>query len=440
MGVRVWFRLTDSSYRLAKISAQSKITGNAGELRALNCVTQGLTFVKTPKFVIKVAWLCLIQLISGAFGYQNVAYAQYQNDHVIPKTPKTPKEYDDAIKLLDKAPIPKNTTMLGKEATRAQDHLDYFEAFVKDKEFEEALEKLEKNIKEVKPTLGADLTKLKDQLDKLNPNSPPISLDAPIKKLLQILQELKDLFWRWGFKELLNEEDTSKQILIQLNELSEGLARLHELANGDQATKESVTQRGIYARLGDQQKIDGYVKSFGLLEPVIQKRLKLLEQQKTWAKHLAESWNKRFQTISDILDKLEFGRQENTKTFIEYLPWLVLILGGFCFAIIFIIRFFPDKLQEEWIASGQVIQFVTVTVLLIIILSLGVLRILNENTIGTLLGSIGGYVLSEGIGRAARRAAGPPPGGLPPGGIPPVGTPPIGTPPVGTPPVGTPPV
>ena len=44
-------------------------------------------------------------------------------------------------------------------------------------------------------------------------------------------------------------------------------------------------------------------------------------------------------------------------------------------------------------------------VLLIIICVLGISEILKENTLGTLLGGIGGYVLSQGVGRAARHEA-----------------------------------
>lgn len=98
---------------------------------------------------------------------------------------------------------------------------------------------------------------------------------------------------------------------------------------------------------------------------------------------------------------------------------LVLILGGLCVATILGIKLFDPTLQMEWVASGQVIQFVTVMILLIVILALGLSSILHENTLGTLLGGIAGYVLAQGVGRSAARdvarnttgTAGPP--GLP---------------------------
>lgn len=82
------------------------------------------------------------------------------------------------------------------------------------------------------------------------------------------------------------------------------------------------------------------------------------------------------------------------------------IIGVFClFAVILFVavRTFPTRVQFELVASGQVIQFATVMVLLIVICVLGISDILKENTLGTLLGGIGGYVLAQGVGRAARR-------------------------------------
>ena len=43
-------------------------------------------------------------------------------------------------------------------------------------------------------------------------------------------------------------------------------------------------------------------------------------------------------------------------------------------------------------------------ILLSVIMALGLANILKENTLGTLLGGIAGYVLSQGVGRAAAQA------------------------------------
>jgi membrane protein YqaA with SNARE-associated domain len=58
----------------------------------------------------------------------------------------------------------------------------------------------------------------------------------------------------------------------------------------------------------------------------------------------------------------------------------------------------------EWVASGQVIQFTTVMILLSALMALGLTQILTEQTLGTLLGGLAGYVLAQGVGRATARA------------------------------------
>lgn len=96
---------------------------------------------------------------------------------------------------------------------------------------------------------------------------------------------------------------------------------------------------------------------------------------------------------------------DKTVNFVSDLKWLVMILGVLSVMVMFIIRTFEREVQTEWVASGQVIQFMTVLIILITILALGITGVLKENTLGTLLGGIGGYVLSQGIGRAAARTA-----------------------------------
>ena len=91
--------------------------------------------------------------------------------------------------------------------------------------------------------------------------------------------------------------------------------------------------------------------------------------------------------------------------FVENLPYIVAIFCGFGLLVIAVIKIFDQPVQMEWVASGQVIQFASVMVLLIIVASLGILHILEKEGIGTLLGAIAGYVLSQGVGRAAARAA-----------------------------------
>lgn len=84
--------------------------------------------------------------------------------------------------------------------------------------------------------------------------------------------------------------------------------------------------------------------------------------------------------------------------------WIVIsIIGVLSIAAMGLVRIYPGPLQTEWVASGQVTQFVTVMILLSVILALGLTKILEANTLGTLLGGIAGYVLAQGVGRAAAR-------------------------------------
>ncbi|HEV7747123.1 MAG TPA: hypothetical protein VGO56_19165 [Pyrinomonadaceae bacterium] len=84
--------------------------------------------------------------------------------------------------------------------------------------------------------------------------------------------------------------------------------------------------------------------------------------------------------------------------------WLIILaIGALSIGTILTIKLFSQELQIEWVTSGQVIQFVTVMILLSVVMALGLANILKENTLGTLLGGIAGYVLSQGVGRAAAR-------------------------------------
>jgi|GEM_PF-1243092 len=95
---------------------------------------------------------------------------------------------------------------------------------------------------------------------------------------------------------------------------------------------------------------------------------------------------------------------ETKQDIFQYLWVIIGVIGLLSIGTIFVIKLFDPHLQEQWVASGQVIQFVTVMILLSVIMALGLASILKENTLGTLLGGIAGYVLSQGVGRAAAQA------------------------------------
>jgi hypothetical protein len=111
-----------------------------------------------------------------------------------------------------------------------------------------------------------------------------------------------------------------------------------------------------------------------------------------------EALKKRRAVVQDKLNASQPAAQIGNNLWL-----LLLILGTACVATILGIKLFDTDLQMEWVASGQVIQFVTVMILLSVILALGLSSKLSENTLGTLLGGIAGYVLAQGVGRSAAR-------------------------------------
>jgi hypothetical protein len=101
----------------------------------------------------------------------------------------------------------------------------------------------------------------------------------------------------------------------------------------------------------------------------------------------------------------ELSKKSSQSSLRENLWVLLLIICLFSLVVIVVVRWFEVEIQKEWVASGQVIQFVTVSILLTVVVTLGVLDVLKENTLGTLLGGLAGYVLAQGVGRSAAREA-----------------------------------
>ena len=117
-------------------------------------------------------------------------------------------------------------------------------------------------------------------------------------------------------------------------------------------------------------------------------------------KALHDAWQDRVVAIETKLEKPSNTAQEIAGN----LGWIIAVFCVFALAVFAILRWFPEKPQMELISSGQMIQFATVMVLLIVICVLGMSKFITDSTLGTLLGGIGGYVLSQGIGRAERHA------------------------------------
>ncbi len=146
------------------------------------------------------------------------------------------------------------------------------------------------------------------------------------------------------------------------------------------------------------------------IKPKILERLdqySRIEQQKRQAiPSVLAAYNVRIEQLKKAMEaSKKLSQQKSASTIAENLWVVVLALGVTAILILLIVRLFPEKSQLELIQSGQVIQFITVLLLLTVILGLGLTGIISENTLGTLLGGVAGYVLSQGVGRVAQHAA-----------------------------------
>ena len=124
---------------------------------------------------------------------------------------------------------------------------------------------------------------------------------------------------------------------------------------------------------------------------------KLTDRRELYSQ-LQATWDSRLKKLNDALTQ-----QKQAYDILKALPWIVILLCIFSTAVLFAVRFFSREIQLELVSSGQVIQFPTVMALLVVVVALGLPGILKENTLAALLGGIGGYVLSQGVGRAAAR-------------------------------------
>lgn len=130
----------------------------------------------------------------------------------------------------------------------------------------------------------------------------------------------------------------------------------------------------------------------------------VLNLQIGYSKDLADAWKQRANKLAaakqDIVAKLE---KQQAFDILRALPWMVGILCLFSCVVMYGVKFFNESVQFELVSSGQLIQFPTVMVLLVVIISLGLAHVLTENTLAALLGGLAGYVLSQGVGQAAAR-------------------------------------
>lgn len=216
-------------------------------------------------------------------------------------------------------------------------------------------------------------------------------------------------------KDIEGSKDMLKDISLKINQLNpppllqykdygekwnEINAILQHVVN---LTYEETITEPILVKL----KVD-YMKNFDLLvKKLVDDYNKSQKEKKKDKEDLLLSLEALKGSLASYNDKLnkELESFETKGRIQDNLHWMILTIGGLSIAAITVTKFFPNDIMMEWVASGQVIQFVTVMILLSVIMALGLAGLLSEDTLGTLLGGIGGYVLSQGVGRSATRRA-----------------------------------
>jgi len=94
-------------------------------------------------------------------------------------------------------------------------------------------------------------------------------------------------------------------------------------------------------------------------------------------------------TLSELVSR---GR------FITSFPWMMALFFGGVSTLVLLIRRFETEIQAEWVRSGQVVQFASATLLIIVVFALALSGRIESQSIGTLLGALSGYILSQGVG------------------------------------------
>lgn len=224
----------------------------------------------------------------------------------------------------------------------------------------------------------ADIEQTKTQLQTVLAKLPAAKCDATgaagfVNQVMQLAQRFSKLSFDHDL-----ESDTWSSIVLANGSSQERCAQLREALSGDLA-KALASDLDRFTKETAQKSVE-------------------LQQQADLAKQVVDLLEARKAEVKKKLSELE--NQEKAK---QSLPYVIGLIGLLSILVLLVVRIFPPELQTEWINSGQVIQFVTVMVLLSVIMALGLAGIITENTLGTLLGGIAGYVLSQGVGRAAAR-------------------------------------
>ena len=238
---------------------------------------------------------------------------------------------------------------------------------------------------------------------------PAAIFDARLKKLADTIKEADDIF------DALDKAKCETMSEAELTALKDKLQRLARKLNDIQFSFDIFDQENPLRNL---PKTDAAMNVKIACETLIKlkdKRSEVAEYLGNAKKQLESQKNdpsrEKASTLvaalkvrRDALRK-KIGAEGTQQAISGNLAWIIAAIGLFSILTLGGVLAFDHDIQVEWVASGQVIQFVTVMIILSVILALGLSDILKENTIGTLLGGLAGYILSQGIGRAAAREA-----------------------------------
>lgn len=313
------------------------------------------------------------------------------------QTPDTEEEITSQIAAVQNAPIPKTEFEIQGEMTEIKSNKARTETRVKmlrrhSKSLKESMSKPENQ----PSTLKAQILAVRETLD-AKAKGPAIVDRKDISAALKPLANFSGFGVDLDDFTLSNAEQEAAGALTALRMAARRLTGL-------ETVKATDVQRFRDEMLNDE-KLKAYDAAIDLYAKLRAQAAKDAEDVAGRAEMLAKAYGDRLNKLSEALAGQTKNQAKVVNALVEKLPMILGILCALFAVIILLVRFFPDATQIEWVGSGQVIQLLTVVTLLLIILCLAVTDILRENIIGTLLGGIGGYVLSQGIGRAAARAA-----------------------------------
>ncbi|HET9395333.1 MAG TPA: hypothetical protein VFO36_04690, partial [Nitrospiraceae bacterium] len=185
---------------------------------------------------------------------------------------------------------------------------------------------------------------------------------------------------------------------------SQGFADITKKHLGEVYVTETLEE--VLREPGDAPSCADLKKFVGAKQQVISEELAKIDEDAKLKASQLEEWSKKAQELVNLLSRRKqqlndtLAATKARANLANNLWKLIGVIGLLSLGAITLVAMFPPALQIEWVASGQVIQFVTVMVLLSVIMALGLSDILKEESLGTLLGAIAGYVLSQGVGRA----------------------------------------